>query len=144
MVYIILQLRKQLATLWRNLMRLELPISRPSQELGLSYGTYCRILHLDLHLHSYKVQLKQQLKPAKHLQRRRYVEWMLEQQLVNGNFSNKILFSDEAYFTLVVMLIHKIKKLKWGHYIQKKCGTGIRHLLLWNHFFFSVQLKVSY
>ena len=29
--------------------------SRRSQELGLSYGTLWSILHLDLHLHPYKV-----------------------------------------------------------------------------------------
>ena len=41
-------------------------IPRRSQELGLSYGTFWRILHLDLHLYPYKVQLTQQLKPADH------------------------------------------------------------------------------
>ena len=44
-----------------------------SQELGLSYGILWRILHLDLHLHPYKVQLTEQLKPADYSQRRRYV-----------------------------------------------------------------------
>ena len=39
-------------------------IPRRPQELGLSYGTLWRILHLDLHLYPYKVQLMQQLKPA--------------------------------------------------------------------------------
>ena len=48
-----------------------------SQELGLSYGTLWRILHVDLHLHPYKAQLTQQLKPDDHLQRHRYVEWVL-------------------------------------------------------------------
>ena len=42
----------------------------------------------------------QQLKPADHSQCLRYVEWALEQQAVDGNFSNKIFFSDEAHFTL--------------------------------------------
>ena len=65
-----------------------------------SYGTLWRILHLDLHLHPYKVQFTQQLKPADQLQRRRYMEWVLEQQAVNGNFSNKIFFNAEAHFTL--------------------------------------------
>ena len=55
---------------------------------------------MDLHLPPYKVQFTQQLKPADHLQRRRYMEWVLEQQAVDGNFSNKIFFSDEARFTL--------------------------------------------
>ena len=46
-------------------------IRRGSQEFGLSYGTLWFTLHLDLHLHPYKTQLTQQLKPADHLQRRR-------------------------------------------------------------------------
>ena len=36
---------------------LNMSISRRSQELGLSCGTLRRILHLDLHLYSYKIQL---------------------------------------------------------------------------------------
>ena len=75
-------------------------ILRRSQELGLSYGTLWRILHLDLHLHLYKVQLMRQLMPADHSQRHRHLEWILEQQAVNDNFSNKNFFSDVAHFTL--------------------------------------------
>ena len=77
-----------------------LSIPRRSQQLGLSYGSLWRILHLDLHLHPYKVQLTQQLKPADHSLRRRYAEWVLEQQAVNDDFSNQIFFSDEAHFSL--------------------------------------------
>ena len=62
-----------------------------SQELGVSNGTLWYILHLDLHLHPYKVQLKQQLKPADHSQHREYVEWLLEQQALDGNFSNSTI-----------------------------------------------------
>ena len=43
--------------------------------LGLSYGTLCRILHLDLHLLPYKVQLMQKLKPAGHSQIRGMGAW---------------------------------------------------------------------
>ena len=53
-----------------------------SQELGLTYGTLWRIFHLDLHLHPYKVQLRQQ--PA----------------TSSNTSSNKIFFNDEAHFTL--------------------------------------------
>ena len=74
--------------------------SRHPQELRLSYGTLWYILHLDLHLCPYKDQLTKHLKPAYHSQRRIYVEWVLEQQAVDGNFSNKIFFSHEAHFTL--------------------------------------------
>ena len=28
------------------------------------------------------------------------MEWVLEQQAMDGNFSNKIFFTDEAHFTL--------------------------------------------
>ena len=48
-------------------------IAHRHQELGLSYDTLWCILHLDLYLHPYKVQLTQQLNPAEHSQRRRYV-----------------------------------------------------------------------
>ena len=66
--------------------------------------------YLDRHLHQYKVQLTQPLKPADHSQRRRYVEWVLKQQVLDGNFSNKIFFSIEAHFTL-------------GAYVNKQnCG----------------------
>ena len=53
-------------------------ILRRSQELVLFYGTLWRSLHLDLHLQSYKVQLTQELKPAHHSQRHRYVDWVLQ------------------------------------------------------------------
>ena len=49
-------------------------IPRRSQELGLSYCTLFRILHLDLHLHPYKTQFTQQLNPAGHSKRRKYLE----------------------------------------------------------------------
>ena len=75
-------------------------IPRRSQELGLSYGTIWRILHLDLHLLLNKVQPKQELKPTDHAQRRIYVEWVVEQLAVDDIFSNKIFYSHEAHFTL--------------------------------------------
>lgn len=77
-----------------------LSIPRRAQQLGLSYGSAWRILHLDLHLHPYKVQITQELKPADHGQRRTYANWVLEQQALNEDFSNNIFFSDEAHFSL--------------------------------------------
>ena len=53
---------------------LNVSIPRRSQKLGLSYGALWRILHLDLHLHPYRVQHTQQLKPVDNSQRRRHVE----------------------------------------------------------------------
>ena len=64
-------------------------IPRCFLELGLSYGILWCIVHLGLHLHPYKVQITRRLKPADHSQCHRYVNWVLEQQAVGGNFSNK-------------------------------------------------------
>ena len=75
-------------------------IPRCSQELRLLYGTLWCILHLDLYLYLYIVQLTQQLNPADRSKCRRYVEWVLEQQAVDGKISNKIFFSDEAHFAI--------------------------------------------
>jgi len=66
----------------------------------MSYTSLWRILHLDLHLHPYKVQITQQLKPADHSRRHRYASWVLEQLTINTGFSNNIFFSDEAHFSL--------------------------------------------
>ena len=55
-------------------------IPRRSWELELSYGTLWRILHSDLHLHPYKVQLKQQLKLNDYSQRCRYGGWQFFKQ----------------------------------------------------------------
>lgn len=75
-------------------------ISRRSQELGISYGSLWRILHKDLHLHAYKIQLTQKLKERDHLQRRNFASWIIEQRTTDPLFSSKILFSDEAHFTM--------------------------------------------
>ena len=83
-------------------------IPRRSQDLGLPYGTLSHILLLDPHLHLYKAQLTQQLKPADHSQHYRRVEWVLKQQAVDGNFSNKVFFSDKHISHSVGMLINKI------------------------------------
>ena len=62
-------------------------IPRRSQELRPSYTTLWRILHLDLHLYPYIVQLTQQLKLTDHSQRRRYIEWMLEKYFIRILFT---------------------------------------------------------
>jgi hypothetical protein len=54
----------------------------------------------DLHLHAYRIQMTQELKPTDHVQRREFVNWVLENQKVDGSFSKKIIFSDEAHFQL--------------------------------------------
>jgi hypothetical protein len=59
-----------------------------------------RILTKDLHLHAYRIQLTQELKPTEQVQRREYVHGVLENQKVGDNFSKKIIFRNEAHFQL--------------------------------------------
>lgn len=75
-------------------------IRHRAQQIGVSKSTMQRILTKDLHLHAYKVQLTQELKPADHGQRREFVNWVLERQHENADFADKIIFSDEAHFHL--------------------------------------------
>ncbi|KAL4098417.1 hypothetical protein QTP88_023036 [Uroleucon formosanum] len=53
---------------------------RRAQEMHISPATMQRILTKDLHLHAYKVQLTQELKPADHEKRRQFVEWILTRE----------------------------------------------------------------
>ncbi|CAB3225785.1 unnamed protein product [Arctia plantaginis] len=52
-----------------------LSIPRRSLELGIPQTSLHRILHKDLGLKAYKVQLTQELKPADHQQRRVFADW---------------------------------------------------------------------
>ncbi|CAK1579985.1 unnamed protein product [Parnassius mnemosyne] len=75
-------------------------IRHRSQQLQISRSTTQRILTKDLHLHAYKIQLTQELKPADHGKRWQFVQWVMEQSEVDTNFSEKVIFSDEAHFHL--------------------------------------------
>ncbi|GFU09344.1 uncharacterized protein NPIL_128271 [Nephila pilipes] len=44
--------------------------------------------------------MTQELKPNDHAQQSEFVEWFVEHQHVDADFSNKIIFSDEAHFFL--------------------------------------------
>ena len=95
-------------------------ISRRSQQLGLSESTVWRIMHKDLALKAYKIQLTQELKPQDHSMRRNFANWILEQ---NNDFSQKIIFSDEAHFE-IGGYVNKQNCRIWGeenpHVIQER------------------------
>jgi len=76
------------------------PIRRRGQELQITRSSIQRILTKDLCLNAYKIQLVQQLKPNDHAQRREFMEWIIEHQQVDADFSSKVMFSDEAHFYL--------------------------------------------
>ena len=69
-----------------------------SQQLDISRTSLMRILHKDLVLKQYKVQLVQQLKPTDHLNRLRSANWAQDCLAEDDEFYRKIIFSDEAHF----------------------------------------------
>ena len=75
-------------------------IPHRSQQLNIPKTTLFRILHKDLHLKAYKIQITQEIKPTDFGLRRHFVNWAIQQKLENVNFFNKIIFSDEAHFQL--------------------------------------------
>ncbi|KZC13180.1 hypothetical protein WN55_05513, partial [Dufourea novaeangliae] len=87
-------------------------ISRRSQELGIYYGSLWRILHTDLHLHAYKIQLTQEFKKRDYLQRRNFARLIIE-RATDSLFSSEILFCDEAHFT-IDRFVNKHNYRIWG------------------------------
>ncbi len=92
-----------------------------AQELNISRTTLRRILHKDLGMTPYKVQLVQKLKQRDHPFRFRFAEWACDRLKEDANFGKKIIFSDEAHFHL-------------GGYVNKQnCriwGTENPHVIL--------------
>ena len=70
-------------------------IHHRSQQLNIS-----RILHKDLGMTPYKVQLVQQLKPTDHPMLFRFAKWACDRLREDADFAKKIIFSDEAHFDL--------------------------------------------
>lgn len=75
-------------------------IRRRSQQLTIPRTTLFRILHEDIHLKAYKIQITQQIKPADFELRRKFCKWAIEIMHENETFFQKVIFSDEAYFEL--------------------------------------------
>ena len=64
-------------------------IRHRSQQLGIKQSTLFNILHKDLHLKAYKIQLTQQLLPTDHGLRRAFVNWALAAKEENDDFLTK-------------------------------------------------------
>ena len=57
-------------------------------------------MHEDLNLHAYKIILMQELKIADHHSSRMLADWLIKNRKNDAEMSSKIIFSDEAHFTL--------------------------------------------
>ena len=72
-----------------------------SQQFNISETSLRRILHKDLGMTPYKVQLVQELKPIDHPIRFRIAKWACDRLSEDDDFGKKkIIFSDEAHFDL--------------------------------------------
>ena len=71
-----------------------------SQQLDISRTSLILILHKDLALKPYKVQLVQQLKPTDHPNCLWFANWAQDRLAEDDEFYRKIIFSDEAHFHL--------------------------------------------
>ena len=76
-------------------------IHRCSQQMNISETSLSRILHKDLGMTPYKVQLVQELKPIDHPMRFRFDKWACDRLTEDTDFGKKIIFSNEAQFDLV-------------------------------------------
>jgi len=74
--------------------------TRRSEQLGIKRTTLRRILHHDLHLFPYKVQVTQKLLPVDKPRRLEWAQRVIEMAETDENFWQTIIMSDEAHFTL--------------------------------------------
>ena len=76
-------------------------IHRRSQQLNILKTSLSRILHKDLGMTPYKVQLVQEMKPIDHPMRFRFAKWACDRLTEDTDVGKKkIIFSDEAHFDL--------------------------------------------
>ena len=76
-------------------------MKRRSQQLNILATSLRHILHKDLDMTPYKVQLVQELKPIDHTTRFRFAKWAYDRLTEEADFGKKkIIFSDEPHFDL--------------------------------------------
>lgn len=73
---------------------------RHSTALGISNRTVRRILHKDLHLHPYKIQIVQALNGTDYVSRQRFCAEFLDLINQDEDIVNNLWMSDEAHFHL--------------------------------------------
>ena len=73
---------------------------RRSQELDIARTTLRRIIHSDLKMFPYKIQMTQKLNPADYPRRLSFGKWAIEMTENELDFWRKLIMSDEAHFSL--------------------------------------------
>ena len=95
-------------------------VRRRSQELGINRESVRRILIADLHMHHYRIQIKQKLAP--HDMRKRVImcQWFCDKIDAVPDFLDNVWFSDEAYFLLSGHVNSK-NNIFWGSTPPEHC-----------------------
>ena len=78
-------------------------IHRRSQQLNVSETSLRRILHKDLGMTPYKVQLAQELKPIDHPMRFRFAKWACDRLIEDADFGKKLSFQMKFVLSLAGM-----------------------------------------
>ena len=77
-----------------------LSAARGAQALGISKSSMRNILHVDLKMFPYKIQMVQKLNPEDYPRRLQYGKMMQNLERCEDDLWNKIIMSDEAHFDL--------------------------------------------
>ena len=86
---------------------------RASTHLQIPRSTIHKILHRNLRLYAYKVQLLQALKPEDKPRRKKFALTMLDRLDSDPGFLKRVCFSDESMFH-VSGLINRHNSIIWG------------------------------
>ena len=90
-------------------------IHRRSQQLNISETSLRRILHKELDMTPYKVQLVQELKPVDHPMRFRFAKWACVRLTEDADFDKKASFQMK-----LILILHTPKQAKLLHLGHRK------------------------
>ena len=100
-----------------------------SQELNIPRTFLRKILHKDLGMKPYKVQMVQELKPHDYPMRFRFVQWAEDRLVEDEHLYRKIIFSDEAHFHIGIINTSISKIVAFGaqkiHTQKRKCCWSV-------------------
>ena len=110
-------------------------IRTASVQLQVPRSTIHKVLHKNLKLHAYKIQLLQELKPDDKAKRKEFAVNILGKMEEDDHFLNRICFSDEATFHVPGKL-NKVTQ-EFGEAQRLMCGADFCVTKLLDHFSFS-------
>ena len=68
--------------------------------VGLPHATFNMITKLDLHMHPYRMHIRQQLLPQDYARRIQFAQWLIERCERNEDFLRSFVIGDEAGFAM--------------------------------------------